>query len=158
MNDLTKAVTWGAVSLGLLAGCGGGEGGSSSTPSTPVVQTQFSDIKPPTGFEWRSSENRQLTIKIVSNYTFQQGEAVAIRGQHVVRLFSVVDDVEDSVAMFTGLTGVSGELTSRIDLAGHWQAIKAVSNVREVECVSHTDVAAIVDEITVGCDIALDSD
>ncbi|HDY7477727.1 TPA: hypothetical protein RQJ45_002415 [Vibrio vulnificus] len=158
MNDFTKAVAWGAVSLGLLTGCGGGDGGGSGSAPTPEVQTQFTDITAPTGFEWRSSENRQVTIKVVSNYSVQQGEAMPIRGQHVVSLFSVIDDVVDATPLFTGLTENSGELTYQIELAGHWQAIKAMSSVRGIECVSHTDIAVIVDEITVGCDIALDSD
>ncbi|MCA3953558.1 hypothetical protein [Vibrio vulnificus] len=158
MNDFTKAVVWWSVSLGLLTGCGGGDGGGSGSAPTPEVQTQFSDIAAPTGFEWKGSEHRQVTIKLVSNFSQQGGESMPIRGQHVVHLFSVVGDVEDSVAMFTGLTDVSGELTYHIELAGHWQAIKAMSSVRGIECVSHTDIAVIVDEITVGCDIALDSD
>jgi len=98
----------------------------------------------------KGSEHRQVTIKLVSNFSQQGGESMPIRGQH--------GGVEDSVAMFTGLTDVSGELTYQIELAGHWQAIKAMSSVRGIECVSHTDIAVIVDEITVGCDIALDSD
>lgn len=81
-----------------------------------------------------------------------------IRGQHVVSLFSVIDDVVDATPLFTGLTENSGELSYAIELSGHWQAIQAVSTVREIECVSSTEISAMDNVIALGCDIALESD
>ncbi|EHZ7342748.1 TPA: hypothetical protein RQJ75_002709 [Vibrio vulnificus] len=158
MSNLEKTLALICSSFSLLSGCGGGDGGGSSAPSSPAVQTQFTDITAPTGFEWRSSENRQVTIKVVSNYSVQQGEAMPIRGQHVVSLFSVIDDVVDATPLFTGLTENSGELSYAIELSGHWQAIQAVSTVREIECVSSTEISAMDNVIALGCDIALESD
>ncbi|MCX4124800.1 hypothetical protein [Vibrio parahaemolyticus] len=46
----------------------------------------------------------------MSNFSQQGGDSMPIRGQHVVHLFSMGGELEGSVAMFTGLTDVSGVL------------------------------------------------
>ena len=106
MRKLLPTILTTAVAL-TLHGCGGGGGGSTSTPA---ATQSFSDISVPSSFEWSGSTSRDLTINVVSNVSQRDGEAAAIRGAHIVKLYSMSSDGTDSQPFYTGMTNSDGQL------------------------------------------------
>ncbi|MCG9632403.1 hypothetical protein [Vibrio sp. Isolate30] len=156
MRKLIPTILTTAVAL-TLHGCGGGGGGGGST-SAPAPTQSFSDISVPSSFEWSGSTTRDLTINVVSEVSQRDGQAAAIRGSHIVKLYSMSSDGTDSQPFFTGMTNSDGQLTNSLSLLDTWQGIKLVALVRGDECVSQVESADIMKDLYVSCDIVLDAD
>jgi hypothetical protein len=156
MRKLIPTILTTAVAL-TLHGCGGGGGGGGST-SAPAPTQSFSDISVPSSFEWSGSTTRDLTINVVSEVSQRDGQAAAIRGSHIVKLYSMSSDGTDSQPFFTGMTNSDGQLTNSLSLLDTWQGIKLVALVRGDECVSQVESADIMNDLYVSCDIVLDAD
>ena len=156
MRKLTPTILTTAVAL-TLHGCGGGGGGGGST-SAPAPTQSFSDISVPSSFEWSGSTTRDLTINVVSEVSQRDGQAAAIRGSHIVKLYSMSSDGTDSQPFFTGMTNSDGQLTNSLSLLDTWQGIKLVALVRGGECVSQVESTDIMNDLYVSCDIVLDAD
>ena len=156
MRKLIPTILTTAVAL-TLHGCGGGGGGGGST-SAPAPTQSFSDISVPSSFEWSGSTTRDLTINVVSEVSQRDGQAAAIRGSHIVKLYSMSSDGTDSQPFFTGMTNSDGQLTNSLSLLDTWQGIKLVALVRGGECVSQVDSTNITDALYVSCNIVLDAD
>jgi hypothetical protein len=99
-----------------------------------------------------------LTINVVSEVSQRDGQAAAIRGSHIVKLYSMSSDGTDSQPFFTGMTNSDGQLTNSLSLLDTWQGIKLVALVRGDECVSQVESADIMKDLYVSCDIVLDAD
>lgn len=112
----------------------------------------------PSSFEWSGSTSRDLTINIVSDVSQRDGEAAAIRGAHIVKLYSMSSDGTDSQPFYTGMTNSEGQLTNTLSLLDTWQGIKLVALVRGNECVSQVDSTDITNDLYVSCNIVLDAD
>lgn len=156
MRKLIPTILTTAVAL-TLHGCGGGGGGGGST-SAPAPTQSFSDISVPSSFEWSGSTTRDLTINVVSEVSQRDGQAAAIRGSHIVKLYSMSSDGTDSQPFFTGMTNSDGQLTNSLSLLDTWQGIKLVALVRGGECVSQVESTDIMNDLYVSCDIVLDAD
>jgi hypothetical protein len=156
MRKLIPTILTTAVAL-TLHGCGGGGGGGGST-SAPAPTQSFSDISVPSSFDWSGSTTRDLTINVVSEVSQRDGQAAAIRGSHIVKLYSMSSDGTDSQPFFTGMTNSDGQLTNSLSLLDTWQGIKLVALVRGDECVSQVESADIMNDLYVSCDIVLDAD
>ncbi len=156
MRKLIPTILTTAVAL-TLHGCGGGGGGGGST-SAPAPTQSFSDISVPSSFEWSGSTTRDLTINVVSEVSQRDGQAAAIRGSHIVKLYSMSSDGTDSQPFFTGMTNSDGQLTNSLSLLDTWQGIKLVALVRGGECISQVESADIMKDLYVSCDIVLDAD
>jgi hypothetical protein len=156
MRKLIPTILTTAVAL-TLHGCGGGGGGGGST-SAPAPTQSFSDISVPSSFDWSGSTTRDLTINVVSEVSQRDGQAAAIRGSHIVKLYSMSSDGTDSQPFFTGMTNSDGQLTNSLSLLDTWQGIKLVALVRGGECVSQVESADIMNDLYVSCDIVLDAD
>ncbi|GMM87344.1 hypothetical protein [Vibrio fortis] len=157
MRKLLPTILITAVAL-TLHGCGGGGGGGGGSTSTPAATQSFSDISVPSSFEWSGSTSRDLTINVVSDVSQRDGEAAAIRGAHIVKLYSMSSDGADSQPFYTGMTNSDGQLTNTLSLLDTWQGIKLVALVRGNECISQVDSTDITNDLYVSCNIVLDAD
>lgn len=156
MRKLLPTILTTAVTL-TLHGCGGGGGGGGST-SAPAPKQSFSDISVPSSFEWSGSTSLDLTINVVSEISQRKGEPAAIRGAHIVKLYSMSSDGTDSQPFFTGMTNSDGQLTNTLSLLDTWQGIKLVALVRGKECISQIDSTDITEALYISCNIVLHTD
>lgn len=157
MRKLLPTILTTAVAL-TLHGCGGGGGGGGGSTSTPAATQSFADISVPSSFEWSGSTSRALTINVVSDVSQRDGEAAAIRGSHIIKLYSMSSGTTDSHPFYTGMTNNDGQLTNTLSLLDTWQGIKLVALVRGNECISQVDSTDITDALYVSCNIVLDAD
>ena len=157
MRKLLPIILMPTVALALY-GCGGGGGGGGGSTATPAASQSFTDISVPSTFEWSGASSRDVTINVVSEITQREGEGAAIRGSHIIKLYSVSSDGTDTQPFYTGMTNSDGQLTNTLSLLDTWQGIKLVALVRGDQCVSQVDSAEIANQLYVSCDIVLDAD
>ena len=157
MKMLLPTILTTAIAL-TLHGCGGDGGGGGGSVSTLAATQSFSDISVPSSFEWSGSTFKDLTINVVSGVSQRDGEAAAIRGAHIIKLYSMSSEGTDSRPFYTGMTNSNGQLTNTLSLLDTWQGIKLVALVRGNECISQVDSTDIVKDLYVSCNIVLDAD
>ncbi|CCN68978.1 hypothetical protein [Vibrio nigripulchritudo] len=159
MKPIFRYFLYSFVPFSLLA-CGGGSSDSpSSSPSSDSGSSYtFKDITIPSGFTWKSSESKEITFRVVSNFSTQNGVGVNVNGRHILKMYSVSSSGVDSQPFYTGRTDQTGKLTRELQLSSNWEQIKVVASVDGTTCTQQASISTMTSEMLIGCDVTIGSD
>ena len=157
MKNVVPLIIISSLTFSIIS-CGGDDDSSDSSVQAPQALESFNNIKAPDNFEWNGVKSMDMTVNVVSSFTTREAKPAAIRGKHIINIYSITDRGVDSKPFFTGMTDEAGQISSAFQIPSHWLGIKLATSVRGEDCSAELDLDKLTSDLVLPCNITLDAD